>query len=152
MPSLKVSIPRASLRYFFLLFTHSLWVKDAMDFALTVLFFFLGLHSWHMEIPRLGVKSKLPLLAYTTATAKADPSRICDLHHSSWQRWILDPLSKVRDWTHILMDTSCILNLPSHNRNYWSPKSTDDKAEPWRVKDSCPSFHSQQDAVNPYSS
>lgn len=37
MPSLKVSIPRASLRYFFLLFTHSLWVKDAMDFALTVL-------------------------------------------------------------------------------------------------------------------
>ena len=37
-----------------------------------------------------------------------DPSRICYLHHSSWQRWILNPLSKARDWTHVLMDTSWI--------------------------------------------
>ena len=28
-----------------------------------------------------------------------DLSRICDLHHSSRQCWILNPLSKVRDWT-----------------------------------------------------
>ena len=34
--------------------------------------------------------------AYTTATAMPDPSRLCDLHHSSWQCWILDPLSKAR--------------------------------------------------------
>ena len=26
-------------------------------------------HLWYMEIPRLGVKSELQLLAYTTATA-----------------------------------------------------------------------------------
>ena len=26
--------------------------------------------------------------------------------HSSWQHWILNPLSRVRDWTCILMDTS----------------------------------------------
>ena len=30
------------------------------------------------------------------ATAKWDLSRVCDLHHSSWQRWILNPLSKAR--------------------------------------------------------
>ena len=28
------------------------------------------------------------------------------LHHSSWQRRILNPLSEPRDRTHILMDTS----------------------------------------------
>ena len=58
----------------------------------------------HMEIPRLGVESELQPLACTTATATPDPSRICDLHHSSWQCWILTPLSEVRDRTHILMD------------------------------------------------
>ena len=31
--------------------------------------------------------------------------------------WILSPLRKIRDGTHILMDTSRILNLPKHNRN-----------------------------------
>ena len=67
-------------------------------------FFFglLGLHSWHMEVPRLGVKLELQLPAYTMATAMQDPSRICDLYHSSWQRGILNPLSEARDRTHIL--------------------------------------------------
>ena len=58
---------------------------------------FLGLYPWHMEIPRLGVKSELQLLAYTAATATQDPGRVCTLHHSSWQHWIPDPLSKARD-------------------------------------------------------
>ena len=31
------------------------------------------------------------------------------LHHSSWQPWILNPLSMARDETHILMDTSGLL-------------------------------------------
>ena len=30
------------------------------------------------------------------------------LHHSSWQRQILYPLSKARDWTHVFMDTSWV--------------------------------------------
>ena len=34
-----------------------------------------------------------------------DPSHICDLHRSSWQCWILNLLSKARNWTHVLMDT-----------------------------------------------
>ena len=41
--------------------------------------------------------------AYATVKAIQDASHICDLHHSSEQCQILNPLSKVRDWTHILM-------------------------------------------------
>ena len=59
-----------------------------------------------MEVPRLGVRSELQLLAYATATAMQDLSYICDLHHSSWQCWTLNALSKVKDQTHILMDSS----------------------------------------------
>ena len=52
-----------------------------------------------MKVPRLGVKSELQLPAYTTATATQDLSCVCDLHHSSRQRWILDPLSEARNRT-----------------------------------------------------
>ena len=36
-------------------------------------------------------------VAYARAIATRDPRRICDLHHSSRQCWILNPLSKARD-------------------------------------------------------
>ena len=62
---------------------------------------FLGPHSWHMEFPRLGVESKLQLPAYTTAVS--DLSLIYNLHHSARQCWILNPLSKARGRTYILM-------------------------------------------------
>ena len=39
-----------------------LWVAGFLGFLL----FFSGLHFGHMEVPRLGVKSELQLLAYTT--------------------------------------------------------------------------------------
>ena len=70
-----------------------------------------------MEVPWLGIELELWLLAYTTAAATQDMSRICDLHHSSWQHWILNPLSKARDRTSIPMDTSQVLHLLSHNGN-----------------------------------
>ena len=60
-------------------------------------FCFLGLHSLHIAVPRLGVESELQLPAYTTASAKQDPSRVCDLHHSSQQCQILNPPSEARD-------------------------------------------------------
>ena len=60
-------------------------------------FFFLGPHPQHMEVPRLEVQLELQLPAYTTATATPDLSRVFDLHHSSWQHWILNPLSGARD-------------------------------------------------------
>ena len=43
-----------------------------------------------------------------TATAMQDPSCICDLQYSSWQCWILNTLSEVRDQTHIPMETSWV--------------------------------------------
>ena len=70
-----------------------------------------------MEVPRLGIESELQLQAYTTATAMPDMSHIWDLQHSSWKCQILNPLSKTREWTCILMDTSWVLNTPSHKGN-----------------------------------
>ena len=61
-----------------------------------------------MEVPRLGVELELWLLAYTTATATRDPSHVYDLHHSSGQRQILNPLREARDQTCGLTDASQI--------------------------------------------
>ena len=81
-------------------------------------FVFLGLHLLqHMEVPRLGVELEMRLLAYTTATATPDPSCILDLHRSLRQYRILNPLREARDRTCILMDTSQVLHLLSHNEN-----------------------------------
>ena len=63
-----------------------------------------------MEIPRLGVELELQLLAYTTATATLDLSRVLDLHHSLWQHQILNPPSEARDWTRIFMDANQACN------------------------------------------
>ena len=52
-----------------------------------------------MEIPRLGIESELQLPAYVTATAMQDLSHVCDLHHGSQQRRILNPLSEARNRT-----------------------------------------------------
>ena len=57
---------------------------------------------------RLGVELDLQLLAYATATSTWDPSCVCDLHHSSRQHRILNPLSKARDQICILKDTNWI--------------------------------------------
>ena len=69
---------------------------------------FLGLHLWHMEVPRLGVKLELQPLACITPTATPDPSHVCNLHHGSWQHQIFNPLSEVRDQIRILMDPSWV--------------------------------------------
>ena len=62
-----------------------------------VLFCFLGLHLWHMEIPRLGVELELQLPDYAMAIAMQNLSRICDLHCSSGQCQILKALSGAKD-------------------------------------------------------
>ena len=95
--------------------------------AAAVRFFFfnffslLAPHLRHMEVPNLGVKLELQLPVYTTATATQDPSHICDLHHSSWQCWIPDPLSKARDRTCILMDLSQSGSLTAEPRRKLLP-------------------------------
>ena len=73
-----------------------------------------------MQISRLGVKSELQMPAYAMATP--DPSHICDLCHSLNQHQILNPVSKAKDWTHILMDTSRVFNPLCHDGNSHKPK------------------------------
>ena len=85
----------------------------------TQFFVFAGPRQQHMEVPRLGVELELQLLACTTATATLDPSCICEPDHSSWQRNILNPLSEARDRTRVLMDTSQVHWLLSHDGNSW---------------------------------
>ena len=65
------------------------------------IFLLFGATPTLMGVPRLGVKVELQLPAYTTATAILDQNRFCNLHHSSWQGQILNPLSEAS-----LMDTS----------------------------------------------
>ena len=65
--------------------------------SLFFFFFLFGDDLRLTEVLRLGVALELQLLA--TATATATP----DLHHSSLQGWILNPLSEARDQTYILM-------------------------------------------------
>ena len=55
-----------------------------------------------------GVQFELQPPAYTTATAMRDPGCILDLYFSSLQHQISSPLSKSRDLTCILVDTSRI--------------------------------------------
>ena len=62
-------------------------------------FVLLGPHPRHMEVPSLGVELELQLLAYTTATATPDPQ----------------PTEEGQGSNRILMDTSRVHNLLSHN-------------------------------------
>ena len=59
------------------------------------LYFLFRAHLQHIEVPRLGVRLELQLLAYTMPAL----SWVCNLHCSSQQHLILNPLSKARDQT-----------------------------------------------------
>ena len=67
--------------------------------------------------PRLGVKLEVQLLASTTGMP--DPSYVCSLHPNSRQCLILNPLSKVWDWTCNLMVPS---QIHSHCTTAGTPK------------------------------
>ena len=50
------------------------------------------------------------------SNSNSDLSCVCNLHHSSWQCWILSSLSEAWDWTRILMDTSRVVStVPQQN-------------------------------------
>ena len=82
-----------------------------------IFFFFLVLPLWHMKVPRLMVELELQVLALTTATEIPVLSCICNLCFSFQQHQILNPVSKARDWTCILIDTSLLFNLLSYSWN-----------------------------------
>ena len=68
----------------------------ALPLRSVFLFFFFpsGLHRWHMEVHRLVVELFCSCQAYNTATAMVDLSCVYNLHHSSLQCRILNPLSR----------------------------------------------------------
>ena len=88
--------------------------------SVAMLFFF---HLIQILTPRLSRHNRwfacysFLLPTYISAPAKPDPSQVCKLRHSSEQRQILNPLSKARDRTCILMDTSQI-------RYHWATTGT----------------------------
>ena len=59
-----------------------------------------------MYVFRLGIQLELQLPAYPRATATRAPSLLCNLHGSSWQHPILNPLIEARDQPRILMGTN----------------------------------------------
>ena len=75
-----------------------------------------------MEVPRLEVELELQLPVYTTAATTQDLSHVCDLHHSLWQHQILNPLSKARDKTRVLIDISWDLKPLGHSGNSFSTR------------------------------
>ena len=87
--------------------------EGTSGFSGSILFFFfffgfLGPCLLHMDILRLGGELELQLPAYTTATATQNPSCVCDIHHSSPQHQISNPLSEGRDRTWVLTDPSSL--------------------------------------------
>ena len=106
-----ISITISNVEHFFT-YLLTIWVsleKYLFRFCPFFPFFcFLGPYPWHMEVPRLGVTSKLRLSAYTTATAMQDPRCLCDLRHSSQQCQILNSLSEAGDRNQNLMVPSQI--------------------------------------------
>ena len=73
-----------------------------------LIFFLLRAAPAAYEVSGLGIKLEHQRLAYATATAMQDLTHNGDLHHTSWQRWILNPLSRARDQTHILIDANWV--------------------------------------------
>ena len=103
--------------FIFFLLSFLFWVVCVFVCCVCVCVYFLWLHLQHIEVPRLGVELELQLPAYATATAMTDRNHLCDLRPSLQQHWILNPLSKARDQTQVLMDTSWVLNPQRHNGN-----------------------------------
>ena len=87
---------------------------DGTQECLCAFFFFFWLFEVHTrgiwEFPRVGSESNLQLPAYAATTATQDRSHVCDLHHSSRPRQILNPQSEARDRTLVLMDTNRVCN------------------------------------------
>ena len=65
---------------------------------------------------------RVKTVAYGSSEARGlTGAAAAGLHHSSLQCQILNPLSGSRDQTRIIMDTSLVCNLLSHNGSSYSP-------------------------------
>ena len=73
----------------------------SFKYSLFLLFcIFLGLHLWHMEVPRLGVELELWLPAYATATATPDPTPDPILQPTHWSltHWAKSGIKPASSW------------------------------------------------------
>ena len=92
-------------------------------FLLFFFFFFFGPHLWHMDVHRLGVEPELQLQDYATDAghSHSHSNMGSGLHLLPTPQLVampdLNPLSGARDWICLLMDTSQVCNLLSHNLN-----------------------------------
>ena len=81
-------------------------------FVVVVVVFVVVAISWAAPVAHGGSQARGRIGAVATGLrqshSNADPSRVCDLYHSSWQRRIVNPLSKGRDRTRNLMVPSQI--------------------------------------------
>ena len=73
--------------------------------------------TWAYGSSQAGIELELQLLVYATAMATLDLSHIYHLCCSLWQCRILNSLREARDRTHILVETSQVLNLLNYNWN-----------------------------------
>ena len=109
-----------SLREALLLHQNLFW---ALTLPCTLLGFFVCCFVFFRAAPvayggsQVRVESELLLLAYTRATATQDPSRICNLHHSSL------PHGSLTHWARpgIRPTSSCIL---IRFANHWATMGT----------------------------
>ena len=69
-------------------------------------FFFLWPKLWHMEVPGLGVKLELQLRSTPQPQQHQIRAASSTLCHSVWQHQNLNPLSKARDQTCTLLETT----------------------------------------------
>lgn len=75
-------------------------------------FGFWGPHLQHMEVPRLGVRTGATAAGppHNHSNARSEMRCVWDLHHSSLQWQIINPLNETRDGTRVLRDTSLIVS------------------------------------------
>ena len=102
---------------------HFLWVSALSPSTFLspipplLFFLFMATSSWARGRIGAVAAALCQLPAYAKVKATQDLSHVCKLHNSLQQHQLLNPLSEARGWTHILMDTTQVLSLQSHNRN-----------------------------------
>ena len=111
-------LPLGSIRHIYLtLYITSVSIfrhKAGMNaFVQVSFFFFLSFVFFRAASGKYGGSQARGLIEATAAGlhhshTTPDLSRVCDLHHSSWQRQVLNPLSEARDQTHNLVVPSRI--------------------------------------------
>ena len=92
--------------------TACIFLKGATTvFPSQSLFFFLGWHLWHMEVPSGQNAAAAAGLCHSHSNTRSNSY----LQPTPEQHWILKPLSEASDQMHTLMDIGWVFNPQSHN-------------------------------------